>query len=68
MGFTMSKELYQDYSYIKASNGKNRIPKQECKKANIACVDGQTESERMTELGYYKIWDCGKKRWVLNIS
>lgn len=68
MGFTMSKELYQDYSYIKASNGKNRIPKQECKKANIGCVDGQTESERMTELGYYKIWDCGKKRWVLNIS
>jgi hypothetical protein len=66
MGFILEKELAPDYSYVLLSNPKIRIPKQKMKKKNINCPKNKTESEFTKELGYSRIWDCGKKRWVFN--
>ena len=61
LGFTLEKELPKDYSYVK--NGK-RLPKQTMKKSSIGADENQTEHERALELGFLRIWDCGKKTWI----
>lgn len=66
-GFIMEKELKPDYSYVLLSNPKERKSKQSMTKKNMNCPDGFTESAWAKKLGYSKIWDCGKKRWVLEV-
>jgi len=66
MGFTLDEILKPDYSYV---NGYKRISKQSCKKSAIAKKwpeiyhPDKTEREMMIEVGYPRIWDCGKIRW-----
>lgn len=66
-GFKFDEELPVDYSYIKISNPRARLSKQSCTKKNIKCPEGKTEYEYMLELGFDRIWDCGKKRFILTI-
>jgi hypothetical protein len=68
LGFTLEKELPPDYSYIFLNNVKNRIPKQSCRKSELIKkgATGNTESEMARSLNLSKVWDCGKKRWVLD--
>ena len=61
LGFRMFKELPKDYSYVK--NGK-RKSKQSMKKSLIGAESNQTEYQRVLELGWDRIWDCGKKTWL----
>lgn len=35
-------------------------------KKNLKALPHQTEHERANELGFYKIYDCGKKKWSYN--
>ena len=63
-GFSMDKELKSDYSYIKLTNPCDRKSKQSMQKKKIGCPDGYTENEWTKELGFSRIWDCGKTRWV----
>jgi len=67
LGFFLEDELGPDYSYVKKDGG--RISKQCCRKKDLLKrgAIGNTESEMVKSLGYSKIWDCGKKRWVMNI-
>jgi hypothetical protein len=37
-------------------------------KSIIGAAPEQTEEERALELGWYRIYDCGKKKWVFNKS
>lgn len=67
IGFTLDLELPPDYSYVKLSNSKKRKSKHSCTKSAIKCPSDKTESEYMIELGYTRIWDCGKKKWILNV-
>jgi hypothetical protein len=67
-GFKFDKNLPVDYTYINVSNPKKRLSKQSCKKKNIKCPEDKTEYEYMLELGFDRIWDCGKKRFVLEIT
>jgi hypothetical protein len=64
LGFKMEKESYPDYSYVK---GKNRISKQSKNKKNLIKEGGtgRTEAELAKSLGYSRIYDCGKKRWII---
>jgi predicted acetyltransferase len=59
MGFKFDGEVKPDYywtiNHKRFHKSKMRKPKG-CKK---------TETELRTEQGYSKIWDLGKKRWVL---
>jgi hypothetical protein len=66
MGFMLEKELGPDYSYVK---GASRIDKQSCQKKKLLKENavGNTETEMAHSLNYYKIWDCGKKRWAKSL-
>jgi hypothetical protein len=61
LGFKMTKELPKDYYYV---GKKQRIPKQKMTKKKMVASQNQTEQERAKELGFDRIWDCGKKTWV----
>ena len=63
LGFILEDELKPDYSYVKLSDPNKRYSKQSHQKKHIGAKEGQTEKERMIELGYSRIFDCGKKRW-----
>lgn len=65
LGFTLEDELPPDYSYT-TGNAK-RFSKQSCQKKHLLKkgATGNTESEMAESIGYKKIWDCGKKRWIL---
>jgi hypothetical protein len=68
MGFALDETLNPDYSYV---NGNKRISKQSCKKSSIAkkwpeiYSPEKTEAAMMKEVGYPRIWDCGKIRWSM---
>lgn len=63
IGFQKEDELAPDYFYVK--NDKV-FSKQSMTKKKIGAKEGQTEYERAKELGFHRIWDCGKTRWVLS--
>ena len=67
MGFTLDSELPQDYSYVNVKRPIERLSKQSQKKSNTNCPEGMTEKEWAEERGLARIWDCGKKRWKLEI-
>lgn len=60
-GFILDAELDIDYFYTNGSN--IAISKQSMKKANIGCPVDISERDWCWELGFYRVWDCGKKRW-----
>ena len=60
LGFIKDCVLPPDYSYVGKSR---RHSKQSMTKKKIGATDEQTESEKAAELGYFRIWDCGKIRW-----
>jgi transposase-like protein len=64
MGFSLDVEYGPDYSYVDYKKPDKRIPKQNMTKKKINCKESQTERERALELGYARIWDCGKKKWI----
>lgn len=68
LGFSIIKESPPDYSYVLKKGGSlRRLSKQSCKKCFINCPDSKTEREWMSDLGYARIWDCGKKTWEFKI-
>jgi hypothetical protein len=64
LGFDLEQVLSPDYSYVK---GTKRFPKQSMTKKKLNTSTEQTEKQRALELGYSRIWDCGKKLWSFNI-
>lgn len=60
LGFLEDSQLPADYFYVK---GKYHKSKQSMKKSNIGAGPNQTEYEKAKELGWSRIWDCGKTRW-----
>jgi len=67
MGFGLEQELSPDYSYTKGKVLK-RYSKQSMKKNFKKDDMSKTERELRLEQGYSRIWDCGKKRWIYNLS
>jgi hypothetical protein len=69
LGFVLDGALPPDYSYVRKSSQK-RFPKQSFKKRNLIKKGavGNTELEMAKSLGYSRIYDCGKKRWVYNLQ
>lgn len=69
MGFHLEENMGPDYSYIKREK---RFSKQSCQKKNLLKKGAKgtmanTEQELALSLGLYRIWDCGKKRWVMDL-
>lgn len=67
VGFLLEAELPPDYGYLA---NRKRVSKQSCQKKNLLALgaEGETETEMATSLGYYRIWDCGKKRWTIDVN
>lgn len=65
IGFKLDGNLKPDYSYVDLGlKVPRRISKQSMKKKEASVL---TEREIALGMKRYRIWDCGKKRWVLPI-
>lgn len=62
IGFVLDGELRPDYSYVH-KNKKERISKQ-----SMRVPAGVNEKEYAESIGFSRIWDCGKKRYVYKIK
>ena len=72
-GFTLESHVKPSYYYTKdyvLLENRQRYMKSKIKnKFNIADSDikNNTEWDLMKQLGYDRYWDCGKKKWILNV-
>jgi len=66
LGFELVKEYGPDYFYYDVKNQKY-VSKQSQQKKKTGCPDGMTEREWCIERGLYRIWDCGKKKWEIEL-
>lgn len=64
MGFELERRLKPDYSYTRRGW---RFSKQSQRKNTTGCPEGMTELEWATCRGLTRVYDAGKKRWVLNL-
>ncbi len=71
-GFELEHSVAPNYYYFKHNTDYPRFPKNHFKKDKIGKIIGEkleiTEWEAMRELGFDRIYDCGKDKWVLNLT
>lgn len=65
MGFVMSKIIPRDYMYCK---GQKMRSKQSMTKKIMGCPKEITERDFAATLGWFRVWDCGKKSWIYSLS
>ena len=71
LGFTLEKELNPDYKY-----SKNQMvePKNHFSRTRLAAREDidfrpeESEHQNCLRNGWYRIYDCGKKRWVMEVQ
>ena len=65
MGFAKTAEYGPDYTYVVSDRREHKSNYQKARIAERFGIDmtGKTEREAMAELGYFRIWDCGKSRY-----
>lgn len=70
MGFTKTKEYGPDYHYVVGMHRKHKSLFQKARIAKQFGVDmsGKTERDAMIELGYFRVWDCGRSRYELIVK
>jgi len=64
IGFKLDSEIRSDYYW---ANGHRRFHKSKLRKTILENKSGLTETQLRESQGYRKIWDLGKKRWVLEL-
>ena len=64
LGFTLEKSYGSDYFYVKDGVV---YSKQSQKKTAVGCPESMTEFEWAGHRGLTRVYDAGKKRWVLNL-
>jgi GNAT superfamily N-acetyltransferase len=65
LGFKFDGLISSDYFWTK---NKKRYHKSSLRKKGEEKLSGKTETQLREAQGYYKIWDLGKKRWVINVE
>jgi hypothetical protein len=63
LGFVLDGHILPSYYWVK---GQNRFHKSALRKTQEERLTGKTETELREAQGYRKIWDLGKKRWVMS--
>jgi len=65
MGFKFQKQIPIDYSYVKNKRRYHKSFMRKERVQNRECIptEGKTEKMLSKELGYSRIWDCGKNRY-----
>ena len=64
VGFDLEQNLRQDYYYTRRGW---RFSKQSQRKRASGCPKGMTEFEWASYRGLKRVYDAGKKRWVMNL-
>lgn len=59
-GFKFDEDIPTDYDYVKAKSAKYRLSK-------LSCPPDLTEAQWVEKEGLARLWDCGKKRWVMSL-
>jgi len=67
LGFTMEKESAPDYFYYDV-NKHTVHSKQSQKKSATGCPKDVTERIWCQSQGLYRVYDCGKKKWILDLN
>lgn len=67
LGFKCGENLRPDYLYWNPSENTYHS-KQSQRKNAVACPKHLNEEQWAAERGLYKIFDCGKKRWIYNLK
>lgn len=71
LGFVLVKESPPDYRYTR--NGQHTLHKSLFKRSLLATKPGfdfdpmKSERENCWDNGWYRVWDCGKKKWKLRV-
>jgi len=65
VGFSLEQNQKPDYCYVQFGK---RLSKQSQKKGTVDCPDSMTEFEWAAARGLKRIFDAGKKRWVINLK
>ncbi len=64
LGFEKIAELKPNYYWCK---GQKRFHKSALRKTEEEKLTDKTETQLRQEQGYFKIWDCGKNKWLLQL-
>ena len=67
LGFELEEEYNPDYFYWDKKNDCYRSKQSQTKRIN-GCPKEVTERDWCYSLGLYRIYDCGKKRWMYNLN
>jgi len=67
LGFELEEEYNPDYFYWDKNNDCYRSKQSQTKRIN-GCPKEVTERDWCYSLGLYRIYDCGKKRWIYNLN
>jgi len=67
IGFTLVKEVAPSYWYLKPNEHRlyHRYSFNKQKLIQLGYSSELTESQITKEMGLLKVWDCGKKKWIL---
>jgi hypothetical protein len=68
IGFKLDAEMPPDYFYVNLQMPIKRFSKQSQKKSVTGCPKDITEKNWALQQGLSRIWDCGKKRWKINLK
>jgi len=68
LGFTCVAILPPDYTYVVVTKPRKRLSKQSQMKCRTGCPAHLTEVEWAHQRGLSRVWDCGRKRWQLNLD
>lgn len=64
LGFTLLKENTLDYSYVSVKGKVLRKSKQDFSNDILKTDESTFDYDKVLELGWSKIWDCGNKFWI----
>lgn len=72
LGFILVHETRPDYCYVSHSLSNGRVHKSKFQRKHLAKKlsvfdPSKSESQNCFDNGWYQLFDCGKKKWVLNI-
>ncbi len=70
LGFNLVRALGPDYRYVKGGRiqAKGKFKRSRLKRReDIDFKEEETEVQNANRNGWYRLWDCGKKKWELKI-
>ena len=67
LGFSFKHESPINYYWVIDNCRKHRFNYRKDKLVSMGYDENKTEIEIMNDEGYYRIFDCGSKKWILSV-